>query len=929
MRYLCFLLSLVSLSAFSQSDYQDPSYVYRRNDITIDLKNINLDHRTQINAELFRIWDEFRTTHSLNENGDFVVNRALVIHSGDEAAPDDKNTQSAFQYYVKKNPVVVMRTADAGCGRCGGRGTRPKIVDVHTELVPCEACNGRGLIKINNYYKVIMSGKLPEKVKPEEPIINSADLEISDLDYHEIMKMDNAGIVINGKLGYVINVNDFSIGKNGNIYVPEHNWRKSNEQRLVYSDLATKIWNDFRLKNHITESNTETLTEYKRYISRNFIEHAIIHTGRQTSCDLCNGKGRDYRDSEKACKMCNGYGKLSVAARFTLMSPGLMILDDERLAPGNFQKKVGSFFVQEYDKFEKITKYRHHTFIKLGQNLTKDYFLFPEHIEFIDALVVAPDDSNEVATVYLKSNFNASSWLFHDRFKLKIGDEIIESSRVSPLSKRSDQTTLDEGGGINEVCSFSGSESLAIIEKIAKRSPGQKVEIRLIGKNSYTEREISQPELRAFDDVYDLICIINGARTVKPQVSLPSNNVSMTTVVVSNQRAVKELNITKQEVPVSIEKSSIIEDGGSEKKFPEELIYFFGLSVIFSAWIVADSLKRGKIAWVFTLFSVLSFWWICMPFYLAGRRLIPGEKREGGYGWNVSKHFLLSWTGFIAFCVILGVINVSNSVCGAKMGVAEQIGTTIGVSLGLGVYFCLWIGVALPALLAGILLRKGYSIEYSESNSQGAAISYYVLREEEQSGPFNSAQITRMISAGLISPDDLCWRDGLLSWTPISNEIFSNRSSPPPPSPPSSPIQNFRLAGFWVRACARFIDVIILYLVTLPIGFMLGFFMKLVRAKPSDNLIILFGLYISIIVFWWLYEALLESSSHQSTLGKRVMGLIVINKDGGRISFAGATGRHFGKILSALTLVGFPMAGWTERKQALHDIMSDTLVCYK
>jgi uncharacterized RDD family membrane protein YckC len=60
------------------------------------------------------------------------------------------------------------------------------------------------------------------------------------------------------------------------------------------------------------------------------------------------------------------------------------------------------------------------------------------------------------------------------------------------------------------------------------------------------------------------------------------------------------------------------------------------------------------------------------------------------------------------------------------------------------------------------------------------------------------------------------------------------------------------------------------------------------------------------------------------------LGLVVTDLDGQRISFGKASGRHFGKIISSLILcIGFIMAGFTERKQALHDIMAGTLVNIK
>jgi uncharacterized RDD family membrane protein YckC len=48
---------------------------------------------------------------------------------------------------------------------------------------------------------------------------------------------------------------------------------------------------------------------------------------------------------------------------------------------------------------------------------------------------------------------------------------------------------------------------------------------------------------------------------------------------------------------------------------------------------------------------------------------------------------------------------------------------------------------------------------------------------------------------------------------------------------------------------------------------------------------------------------------------------------GDRISFARASGRHFGKIISGCLIgIGYIMAGFTEQKQALHDMMAGCLV---
>jgi len=77
----------------------------------------------------------------------------------------------------------------------------------------------------------------------------------------------------------------------------------------------------------------------------------------------------------------------------------------------------------------------------------------------------------------------------------------------------------------------------------------------------------------------------------------------------------------------------------------------------------------------------------------------------------------------------------------------------------------------------------------------------------------------------------------------------------------------------------------------------------------------------------WLYFALMESSKYQGTLGKLALGIKVTDMEGNRICFGRATGRHFGKIISGMIIyIGYIMAGLTEKKQALHDMLASCLV---
>jgi uncharacterized RDD family membrane protein YckC len=145
-----------------------------------------------------------------------------------------------------------------------------------------------------------------------------------------------------------------------------------------------------------------------------------------------------------------------------------------------------------------------------------------------------------------------------------------------------------------------------------------------------------------------------------------------------------------------------------------------------------------------------------------------------------------------------------------------------------------------------------------------------------------------------------------------------------------------KYAGFWLRFVAFVIDCIFVSIVILGavtvVASILGVHVGLGAGRYGGKAFgVAFGLRHCLgTLVAWLYWALMESSPKQATLGKMALGLKVTDLQGRRLSFARATGRYFGKIVSSLILfVGFMMAGWTEKKQALHDIMAGTLVVRK
>lgn len=79
-----------------------------------------------------------------------------------------------------------------------------------------------------------------------------------------------------------------------------------------------------------------------------------------------------------------------------------------------------------------------------------------------------------------------------------------------------------------------------------------------------------------------------------------------------------------------------------------------------------------------------------------------------------------------------------------------------------------------------------------------------------------------------------------------------------------------------------------------------------------------------------LYYAIMESSKSQGSLGKMAVGIKVTDMDGNRITFGKAFLRSIGKIISGMIMaIGYLMAAFTEKKQALHDLIASTLVVKK
>jgi uncharacterized RDD family membrane protein YckC len=132
-------------------------------------------------------------------------------------------------------------------------------------------------------------------------------------------------------------------------------------------------------------------------------------------------------------------------------------------------------------------------------------------------------------------------------------------------------------------------------------------------------------------------------------------------------------------------------------------------------------------------------------------------------------------------------------------------------------------------------------------------------------------------------------------------------------------------AGFWRRFAAIIIDGIVLNIGLSIVNYgILG----AALGWGGDGRSTVFDLIR--VAALWLYFTLMEASPNQGTLGKMALGIVVTDMDGQRISWGRANARFWSKILSYVTImIGFIMAGFTAKKQGLHDMIAATLVVRK
>ena len=123
-------------------------------------------------------------------------------------------------------------------------------------------------------------------------------------------------------------------------------------------------------------------------------------------------------------------------------------------------------------------------------------------------------------------------------------------------------------------------------------------------------------------------------------------------------------------------------------------------------------------------------------------------------------------------------------------------------------------------------------------------------------------------------------------------------------------------AGFWRRVAAYLVD-----------STLLGVAAALILLPLSINEYLAAIGTVIVLVLFFGYFVVMQASALQATVGKLLLGIKVTDRSGNRIGIGRSLGRLLGMFVSSFILgIGYLLAGVTERRQALHDMIAGTLV---
>ncbi|WMJ70660.1 RDD family protein [Stenotrophomonas sp. 24(2023)] len=252
---------------------------------------------------------------------------------------------------------------------------------------------------------------------------------------------------------------------------------------------------------------------------------------------------------------------------------------------------------------------------------------------------------------------------------------------------------------------------------------------------------------------------------------------------------------------------------------------------------------------------------------------------------------------------------------------------------------------------------------------------WYYAEGQQRHGPFPVEDIRQRFQRAQLSLDTLVWREGMPQWAALRQVVdelglqtlasastdagngidlrgdytaIDNGTAPLPgtgalsSSPYSAPSSaayaaqhvsggEVVYAGFWKRVAAYLIDYVIVtvatWIVAVVVVLAVGGVASVAAGETAGSVLAQIVNLLVTLALGVAYYAGFHASRGGATPGKMAIGIKVVRPDGERITFLRGVGRFFATIVSSLVLcIGYVMAAFTDRKQALHDMMCDTVV---
>lgn len=127
-----------------------------------------------------------------------------------------------------------------------------------------------------------------------------------------------------------------------------------------------------------------------------------------------------------------------------------------------------------------------------------------------------------------------------------------------------------------------------------------------------------------------------------------------------------------------------------------------------------------------------------------------------------------------------------------------------------------------------------------------------------------------------------------------------------------------KYAGFWIRFVAVMVDGLILIIPSIIIGIIF----QLIGGQALARF--------ATIITTWVYAIVLVNA-YGATLGKKLVGITIKSDDLQKLSIGRIILREtVGKLVSGIIIfIGYIIAAFTGKKQALHDYMAHSVVVYK